>query len=289
MRVRVGGIGPGDRRPEQLRVAGGAVTRHIGFVHSTTASPLLVRTHHESIWVGRTRPVSDGSEPVHTAVDPSRGRRGVRGPGWERGDSPHCQTWGSGRPRRTPNLLGGWDRASGSLRGPPATLGSEGAAAGRTFGLLVGLVAVLGMASTVAGESLTEQQVGRQIERRLSEDAFSNVNVSVQASVVRVSGTVPSLWAKEVAIVWARDLSAVTLVVSDLQIERAEPVVSVVWHASVTAFLRLAAARCCDRPPGCAGCRDCPRGRRTRTSDPRWPSSESRRSRADPRWPGPGR
>ena len=92
----------------------------------------------------------------------------------------------------------------------------------RTFGLLVGLVVVLGMASIAAGESLTEQQIGLQIERRLSEDAFSNVNVSVQASVVSLSGTVPSLWAKEVAIVRARDLSAVTLVVSDLEVERAE-------------------------------------------------------------------
>ncbi len=40
------------------------------------------------------------------------------------------------------------------------------------------------MASIAAGESLTDQQIGRQIERRLSEGAFSNVNVSVQASVV---------------------------------------------------------------------------------------------------------
>ena len=48
----------------------------------------------------------------------------------------------------------------------------------RTFGLVVGLIAVLGVASIAAGESLTDQQIGRQIERRLSEDAFSNVNVS---------------------------------------------------------------------------------------------------------------
>ena len=56
----------------------------------------------------------------------------------------------------------------------------------RAFGLLVGLVAVLGMASIAAGESRTDQQIGRQIDRRLSEDAFSNVNVSLQASVVSV-------------------------------------------------------------------------------------------------------
>ena len=84
----------------------------------------------------------------------------------------------------------------------------------RTFGLFVGLVAVLGMASIAAGESLTEQQIGRQIERRLSNDAFSNVNVSVQASVVSSSGTVPSLRAKEAATGKAHELSDVTPVVS---------------------------------------------------------------------------
>ena len=93
----------------------------------------------------------------------------------------------------------------------------------RAFGLLVGLVAVLGMASIAAGESLTDQQIGHQIERRLSEDAFSNVNVSVRASVVSLSGTVPSLWAKTQAIAEARELEDVTTVVSDeLEIERAE-------------------------------------------------------------------
>ena len=92
----------------------------------------------------------------------------------------------------------------------------------RPFGLLVGLVTMLGMASIAAGEALTEQQIGRQIERRLSEAAFSNVNVSVQASVVRLSGTVPSLWAKAAAIAKVRDLSDVTSVVSALEVERAE-------------------------------------------------------------------
>ena len=93
----------------------------------------------------------------------------------------------------------------------------------RTVGLIVGLIAVLGMASVAAGASLTDQQVGRQIEHRLSEDAFSNVNVSVQASVVSLSGTVPSLWAKEAALAKARELADVTSVVTDaLDIERAE-------------------------------------------------------------------
>ena len=93
----------------------------------------------------------------------------------------------------------------------------------RTVGLIVGLIAVLGMASIAAGGSLTDQQIGRQIERRLSEDAFSNVNVSVQASVVSLSGTLPSLWAKGAALAKARDLTDVTSVVTDaLDIERAE-------------------------------------------------------------------
>ena len=93
----------------------------------------------------------------------------------------------------------------------------------RTFGLIVGLIAVLGMASIAAGESLTDQQIGRQIERRLSEEEFSNVDVSVQASVVSLSGTVPSLWAKEAALAKARELADVTSVVSDaLDIESAE-------------------------------------------------------------------
>ena len=93
----------------------------------------------------------------------------------------------------------------------------------RTVGLIVGLIAVLGMASIAAGGSLTDQQIGRQIERRLSKDAFRNVNVSVQASVVSLSGTVPSLWAKEAALAKARELADVTSVVSDaLDIERAE-------------------------------------------------------------------
>ena len=85
----------------------------------------------------------------------------------------------------------------------------------RTVGLIVGLIAVLGMAGIAAGESLMDQQIGRQIERRLSEDAFSNVNVSVQASVVSLSGTVPSLLAKEAALAKARELADVTSGVSD--------------------------------------------------------------------------
>ena len=88
---------------------------------------------------------------------------------------------------------------------------------------LVGLVAVLAVASLAAGESLTDQQIGRQIERRLLEEPFRNVSVSVRAHMVRLSGTVRSLWAKEEAIAKAGALSDVTSVVSEaLEIERAE-------------------------------------------------------------------
>jgi osmotically-inducible protein OsmY len=75
----------------------------------------------------------------------------------------------------------------------------------RTLGLIVGLVAVLSMASIAASEPLSDQQVSRQIEGRLSQDsAFQNIRVAVQADVVSLSGTVPSLWAKTEAFGWSR-------------------------------------------------------------------------------------
>ena len=49
----------------------------------------------------------------------------------------------------------------------------------RAFGLLVGFVAVLGMASVAAGQSLTDQQIRHQTEHRPSGDMFHNVTVSV--------------------------------------------------------------------------------------------------------------
>ncbi len=94
----------------------------------------------------------------------------------------------------------------------------------RAFGLTVGLIAVLGMASIAAGAPLSDQQINSQIERRLSkDDALDNVRVSIQGAVVSLSGTVPSLWAKEAAIAEALELEDVEWVVSDaLEIERAE-------------------------------------------------------------------
>ncbi len=85
----------------------------------------------------------------------------------------------------------------------------------RTLGLLVGLVAVLGMASIAASEPLSNQQISHQIEGRLSQDnAFQNVRVAVQAAVVSLSGTVPSLWAKTEAIEESRKSASGRSVVS---------------------------------------------------------------------------
>ena len=76
----------------------------------------------------------------------------------------------------------------------------------RAFGLFVGLVAVLAVASIAAATPQSDLQISRQIENRLSnDDALQNVTVSVQESVVRLSGTVPSLWAKRKGIAEARE------------------------------------------------------------------------------------
>ncbi len=120
----------------------------------------------------------------------------------------------------------------------------------RAFGLLVGLVAVLAVASNAAAAPLSDLQISRQIENRLSkDDALENVTVSVQESVVRLSGTVPSLWAKTKAIAEARELEDVTTVVSDtLDIERAESdraiveqIATDIWRVSIPGLVSLPA------------------------------------------------
>ena len=93
----------------------------------------------------------------------------------------------------------------------------------RVLGLVIGLTAVLAMASVAAAAPLSDLQISRQIENRLSkDDALENVTVSVQESVVRLSGTVPSLWAKTKAIAEAREGDVTTVVSDALDIERAE-------------------------------------------------------------------
>ena len=93
----------------------------------------------------------------------------------------------------------------------------------RVLGLVIGLTAVLAMASVAAAAPLSDLQISRQIENRLSkDDALENVTVSVQESVVRLSGTVPSLWAKTKAIAEAREEDVTTVVSDALDIESAE-------------------------------------------------------------------
>ena len=53
----------------------------------------------------------------------------------------------------------------------------------RTLGLIVGLAAVLGMASISAGQP-SDEQISRQIERELSKnEVFRHVTISVQEHV----------------------------------------------------------------------------------------------------------
>ena len=94
----------------------------------------------------------------------------------------------------------------------------------RTLGRIVGLVAVLGIASIAAGQPLSDQQITRQLVDRLAKnDAFQNVRVSVQEHIVSLTGTVPSLWAKTTAIAKARQTAALRSVMSGaLTIESAE-------------------------------------------------------------------
>ncbi len=112
----------------------------------------------------------------------------------------------------------------------------------RVLGLVVGLAAVLAMASIAAAAPLADLQISRHIENRLSkDDVLENVTVSVQESVVRLSGTVPSLWAKTRAIAEVRELKNVTTVVSDaLEIESAasdraivEQIAKDIWRVSI--------------------------------------------------------
>ena len=93
----------------------------------------------------------------------------------------------------------------------------------RTLSLGLGLMALLAAGTTDAW-ALSDDQIQSQIERRpLKNDALLHVTVSVQENVVSLSGSVPSLRAKEPAIEEARAFSPVHGVVTDaLQIESAE-------------------------------------------------------------------
>ncbi len=122
----------------------------------------------------------------------------------------------------------------------------------RVLGLVVGLAAMLAMASIAAAAPLSDLQISRQVENRLSkDDALQNVTVSVQESVVRLSGTVPSLWAKTQVIAEAREFEDVTTVVSDaLDIARAESdraiveqIAKDIWRVSIPGLVPLPAEK----------------------------------------------
>ena len=91
----------------------------------------------------------------------------------------------------------------------------------RTLILSLGLMALLAAGTTYAW-ALSDDQIQSQIERELLKDeALQNVTVSLHGDAV--SGSVPSLWAKEAAIEEARAFSPVHGVATDaLQIESAE-------------------------------------------------------------------
>ena len=68
-----------------------------------------------------------------------------------------------------------------------------------------------------------DRQIEIQVRQQLAEeDSLRDVEVSVETQVVTLSGTVPSLWAKETAIQVALQVERVQSVVSDLAVERAE-------------------------------------------------------------------
>ena len=92
----------------------------------------------------------------------------------------------------------------------------------RALGVVVGLAAVLGMAS-ISADQPSDEQVRRQIERQLSKnEAFRDVTISVQEHVASLHGAVPTLQAREQAIHEARAVQGVREVVSHLLIPSAE-------------------------------------------------------------------
>ena len=112
----------------------------------------------------------------------------------------------------------------------------------RSLGLIVGLVGVLGMASIVAGQSLSDQEIGQRIRSQLAKhEALGNVRVSMEGQLVNLSGTVPSLWAKTAAVKEARTATRVRSITTDsLTIESAESdqaivdqIAADIWNVSI--------------------------------------------------------
>lgn len=81
------------------------------------------------------------------------------------------------------------------------------------------------MATTAATSyaQIPDRQIETVVRETLAEEAaLRDVEVAVQEQVVTLSGTVPSLWAKDTAIQATREVEHVRLVVSDLTVARAE-------------------------------------------------------------------
>ncbi len=91
----------------------------------------------------------------------------------------------------------------------------------RALGVVVGLAAVLSMAS-ISADQPSDEQASRQIERQLSKnEAFRDVTIWVQEHVAFLNGAVPTLEAREQAIDEARTVQGVQGVISHLMIGRA--------------------------------------------------------------------
>ena len=89
-----------------------------------------------------------------------------------------------------------------------------------------GFVAAVLLAGPVAVAQqhtpLTDQQIQRQVEHRLSEKPVASVTVAVRNRVVTLTGVVASVWAKHEAIERARGIHDVESVVSEITIDRGE-------------------------------------------------------------------
>ena len=93
-------------------------------------------------------------------------------------------------------------------------------------------IACLLTAVTVATSyaQISDQQIETLITQKLrDETSLREVEVTVEEQVATLSGTVPSLWAKDTAIEAAFKVEGVQLVVSDLTVARAEKD-DIVWE-----------------------------------------------------------
>jgi osmotically-inducible protein OsmY len=88
-----------------------------------------------------------------------------------------------------------------------------------------GVMLLLGIPGAASGQSHTpmnDRELQARIAHELAEEGIQGVTVAVANGVVTLSGTVPSLWAKQEAIDEARELDDVSSVVSKLSVARPE-------------------------------------------------------------------